>query len=80
MKDTKKVLLNCVEQDIKNKEFDFDQAAKLFVLQKKLKRNDWTLADGQKYQLKDGILTEYTDSIDNSKRNKTARTEELPEA
>lgn len=65
--DNKKVvLLNDLEHDIKNKEFSFDHASNIFAIQKRKKRKDWTLAEGQNYELKDGILTERTNSSDSS--------------
>jgi hypothetical protein len=42
-------------------------ASNIFAIQKQKKRKDWTLAEGQPYELKDGLLVERTNSSDSSK-------------
>jgi hypothetical protein len=63
----KVVLLNDLEHDVKNREFKFETASNIFAIQKQKKRKDWTLAEGQPYELKDGLLVERTNSSDSSK-------------
>lgn len=73
MQDNKKkvVLLNDLEHDVKNRPFKFETASNIFAIQKQKKRNDWTLAEGQPYELKDGLLIERTDSSDSSEGEQT---------
>jgi hypothetical protein len=80
MDQKKIVLLDCPDQDIFKKEFEFKHAYNIFAIQKKQNRKDWTLSEGQNYELTDGILTERTDSEDTSERKPTRRTRKLPEA
>jgi hypothetical protein len=71
------VLLDCKEQDIFKKEFEVQHAARIFALQKQQKRNDWTLSEGQNFELTNGALTERTNSDNPERRKSTRRTSEL---
>ncbi len=72
------VLVDCNDQDIKGKELSFEHARRLFNLQHTQGRNDWTLSDGQNFELKNGNLIKQRDSSNTSKKDEARRTRELP--